>query len=201
MTTSARAAILEAWGGPFDIRDIEIEAPRPDEVLVRMVATGICATDAHVRARRMATPLPVVLGHEGAGVVERVGAAVTTVEPGDHVVLCYHSCGRCKPCVSSHAAVTVRRPDHRAQRPRPSPTERPRSRSPADAWRAPRTAGPVRSTNREEAPRPRPPAGRGRPRSRSLPRRPARRCRARWCPPRVRRQVAAGRSPSPRRFR
>ncbi|MFW6720657.1 NAD(P)-dependent alcohol dehydrogenase [Streptomyces sp. MAR4 CNY-716] len=104
MTTSARAAVLEAQDGPFESRDIEIEDPRPDEVLVRMVATGICATDAHVRAQRTATPLPVVLGHEGGGVVERVGAAVTTVEPGDHVVLSYHSCGRCKPCMSSHAA-------------------------------------------------------------------------------------------------
>ncbi|MER8073404.1 NAD(P)-dependent alcohol dehydrogenase [Streptomyces sp. NPDC094034] len=104
MTTSARAAVLETRNGPFELRDIEIEDPRPDEVVVRMVATGICATDAHVRAQRMATPLPVVLGHEGAGVVEQVGAAVTTVEAGDHVVLSYHSCGRCKPCMSSHAA-------------------------------------------------------------------------------------------------
>ncbi|BAG17686.1 MULTISPECIES: NAD(P)-dependent alcohol dehydrogenase [Streptomyces] len=104
MTTTARAAVLALPDGPFELRDIEIEDPRPDEVLVRMVATGICATDAHVRSRRMATPLPVVLGHEGAGVVERVGSAVTSVEPGDHVVLSYHSCGRCKPCVSSHPA-------------------------------------------------------------------------------------------------
>ncbi|QFU88299.1 NAD(P)-dependent alcohol dehydrogenase [Amycolatopsis sp. YIM 10] len=104
MTTSARAAVLETKDGPFEFRDVEIEDPRADEVLVRMVATGICATDAHVRAQRMAAPLPVVLGHEGAGVVDRVGAAVTTVEPGDHVVLSYHSCGRCKPCASSHAA-------------------------------------------------------------------------------------------------
>ncbi|MDT0267496.1 NAD(P)-dependent alcohol dehydrogenase [Streptomyces sp. DSM 44915] len=104
MTTSARAAVLEKPDGPFEFRDIEIEDPRPDEILVRMVATGICATDAQVRARRMSTPLPVVLGHEGAGVVERVGAAVTTVEPGDHVVLSYYSCGRCEPCLSSHAA-------------------------------------------------------------------------------------------------
>ncbi|MFJ9622474.1 NAD(P)-dependent alcohol dehydrogenase [Streptomyces sp. NPDC101181] len=104
MTTSARAAVVETRDGPFTFREIEIEDPRPDEVLVRMVATGICATDAHVRAQRMATPLPVVLGHEGAGVVERVGAAVTTVEPGDHVVLSYHSCGRCRPCASSHPA-------------------------------------------------------------------------------------------------
>lgn len=104
MTTSARAAVVEQKDGPFEFRDIEIDDPRPDEVLVRMVATGICATDAHVRAQRMATPLPVVLGHEGAGVVERTGSAVTSVEPGDHVVLSYHSCGRCKPCLSSHAA-------------------------------------------------------------------------------------------------
>ncbi|AOS63716.1 NAD(P)-dependent alcohol dehydrogenase [Actinoalloteichus hymeniacidonis] len=104
MSTFARAAVVEAQDGPFQFRDIEIEEPRPDEVLVRMVAAGICATDAQVRAQRMPTPLPVVLGHEGAGVVERVGAAVTSVEPGDHVVLSYHSCGRCKPCVSSHPA-------------------------------------------------------------------------------------------------
>ncbi|MGW9351629.1 NAD(P)-dependent alcohol dehydrogenase [Nocardiopsis flavescens] len=104
MTTSARAAVIEKQDGPFVFRDIEIEEPRPDEVLVRMVATGICATDAHVRSQRMATPLPAVLGHEGAGVVERVGGAVTTVAPGDHVVLSYHSCGRCRPCLSGHAA-------------------------------------------------------------------------------------------------
>ncbi|MFC4560963.1 NAD(P)-dependent alcohol dehydrogenase [Nocardiopsis mangrovi] len=104
MTTSARAAVVEKKDGPFEFRDIEIEDPRPDEVLVRMVATGICATDAHVRSQRMATPLPVVLGHEGAGIVERAGSAVTSVKPGDHVVLSYHSCGRCKPCSSGHAA-------------------------------------------------------------------------------------------------
>lgn len=62
MATSARAAVLETQDGPFEFRDIEIEDPRPDEVLVRMVATGICATDSHVRAQRMATPFPVVRG-------------------------------------------------------------------------------------------------------------------------------------------
>ncbi|MGW8526348.1 MULTISPECIES: NAD(P)-dependent alcohol dehydrogenase [Nocardiopsidaceae] len=103
-TTPALAAVIEKQDGPFEFRDVEVEEPRPDEVLVRMVATGICATDAHVRAQRMATPLPVVLGHEGAGIVERTGSAVTSVAPGDHVVLSYHSCGRCKPCVSGHAA-------------------------------------------------------------------------------------------------
>jgi aryl-alcohol dehydrogenase len=104
MTQLATAAVLEEKNGPFVIRDVEIEAPRPDEVLVRMVATGICATDAHVRQQLMPTPLPAILGHEGAGIVERVGSAVTHLKPGDHVVLSYHSCGQCKPCMSSHAA-------------------------------------------------------------------------------------------------
>nr|WP_295107227.1 NAD(P)-dependent alcohol dehydrogenase [uncultured Caulobacter sp.] len=100
----ALAAVLEEKDGPFVIKPVTLEAPRPDEVLVRMVATGVCATDAHVRQQAMPTPLPVVLGHEGAGVVERVGASVTHLQPGDHVVLSYHSCGHCKPCLSSHAA-------------------------------------------------------------------------------------------------
>ncbi|MFE9921645.1 alcohol dehydrogenase catalytic domain-containing protein [Streptomyces sp. NPDC005774] len=101
---SARAAVLEEKDGPFVWQDIEIDGPRPDEVLVRMVATGICATDAHVRRQQMPVPLPVVLGHEGAGIVERVGSAVAGLEPGDHVVLSYHSCGRCPSCVSAHPA-------------------------------------------------------------------------------------------------
>lgn len=104
MSVAARAAVLETKDGAFEMRDITLDEPRADEVLVRMVATGICATDAHVRAQRIATPLPAVLGHEGAGVVERVGAAVTSVRPGDHVVLSYHSCGVCPPCVSAHPA-------------------------------------------------------------------------------------------------
>lgn len=104
MTQQARAAVIEQTDGPFIMQDVTLEAPRPDEVLVRMVATGICATDAHVRRQLLSTPLPVILGHEGAGIVERVGTTVTHVKPGDHVVLSYHSCGQCKPCLSSHAA-------------------------------------------------------------------------------------------------
>lgn len=104
MSHRARAAVLEEKDGPFVWQDIEIDDPRPDEVLVRMVATGICATDAHVRRQKMPVPLPVVLGHEGAGVVERLGSAVTGLEPGDHVALSYHFCGRCPPCLSAHPA-------------------------------------------------------------------------------------------------
>lgn len=99
-----RAAVVERRDGQFILQDVTLDAPRPDEVLVRMVATGICATDAHVRRQVLQTPLPAILGHEGAGIVERVGAAVSHVEPGDHVVLSYHYCGQCKPCLSSHAA-------------------------------------------------------------------------------------------------
>ncbi|TCU21378.1 aryl-alcohol dehydrogenase [Rhizobium azibense] len=103
-TTRARAAVVEKKDAPFVMQDVTVEAPRPDEVLVRMVATGICATDAHVRQQLMPTPLPAILGHEGAGIVVRTGASVTHLKPGDHVVLSYHSCGQCKPCLSSHAA-------------------------------------------------------------------------------------------------
>lgn len=103
-TTRARAAVVEKMDAPFVMQDVTVEAPRPDEVLVRMVATGICATDAHVRQQLMPTPLPAILGHEGAGIVVRTGTSVTHLKPGDHVVLSYHSCGQCKPCLSSHAA-------------------------------------------------------------------------------------------------
>ncbi|HEY0682777.1 MAG TPA: NAD(P)-dependent alcohol dehydrogenase [Steroidobacter sp.] len=104
MRRLAQAAVLQEKGGDFVIRQVEIEQPRGDEVLVRMVATGICATDAHIKQQLMPTPLPVILGHEGAGVVESVGSAVTHLKRGDHVVLSYHSCGQCKPCLSRHAA-------------------------------------------------------------------------------------------------
>ena len=104
MTQLARAAVLEGKNGVFVVREVEIEEPRADEVLVRMVSTGICATDAHIKQQLIPTPLPIILGHEGAGVVERVGSSVMHVKPGDHVVLSYHACGQCKPCLSSHAA-------------------------------------------------------------------------------------------------
>ena len=104
MTTKARAAVIERKDAPFVMHDVSVEDPRPDEVLVRMVATGICATDAHVRQQLLPTPLPAILGHEGAGIVERVGSTVTHLKPGDHVVLSYNSCGQCKPCLSSHPA-------------------------------------------------------------------------------------------------
>ncbi|WP_217575021.1 NAD(P)-dependent alcohol dehydrogenase [Streptomyces sp. GbtcB7] len=99
-----RAAVVEEKDKPFILEELELDEPRPDEVLVRIVATGVCQTDAHVQHQNLPTPLPVVPGHEGAGVVEAVGSTVTSLVPGDHVVLSYQSCGRCGTCLSGHPA-------------------------------------------------------------------------------------------------
>jgi aryl-alcohol dehydrogenase len=99
-----RAAVVEEKSGPFVFRELTLEAPRPNEVLVRIVAAGICQTDVHVRNQEYPVPLPLVLGHEGAGVVESVGAGVKGVAVGDHVVLSYPSCGECRYCRGGHNA-------------------------------------------------------------------------------------------------
>src|SRR3954447_11199531 len=93
-----KAAVVREKSAPFIIEDLSLDDPRPEEVLVRIVATGVCHTDMVVRDQEYPVPLPLVLGHEGAGIVEKVGAAVKAVTPGDHVVLSYGSCGRCANC-------------------------------------------------------------------------------------------------------
>jgi aryl-alcohol dehydrogenase len=97
-------AVLREAGAKLQVERAELGVPRPDEVRVRVVATGVCHTDMVVRDQLFPTPLPIVLGHEGAGVVESVGAAVTTIVPGDHVVMTYMSCGLCLPCETGHPA-------------------------------------------------------------------------------------------------
>lgn len=92
------AAVVRSRSGPFGLETLEIEKPRAGEVLVRVVATGVCHTDMVMRDQDLPTPQPVVLGHEGAGVVERVGPGVTKVAPGDHVVMTFNSCGGCPSC-------------------------------------------------------------------------------------------------------
>ncbi|HEV7716179.1 MAG TPA: NAD(P)-dependent alcohol dehydrogenase, partial [Steroidobacteraceae bacterium] len=94
------AAAVSREGAPFPvIEELDLEPPRADEVLVRIVASGICHTDLRAGASGgPGTPRPVVLGHEGAGIVEQVGASVTTLVPGDHVVLSGSSCGACPSC-------------------------------------------------------------------------------------------------------
>ena len=99
-----QAAVLRKKGGPLMIESIEMEGPREDEVLVRIVASGICHTDIDFCDDWDETDTPVVLGHEGAGVVERVGKNVKSVKRGDHVVLSYQSCGHCRQCRRGHPA-------------------------------------------------------------------------------------------------
>ncbi|MFD7699244.1 NAD(P)-dependent alcohol dehydrogenase [Streptomyces caelestis] len=99
-----RAAVAEAPGAPFTVRDAELEDPRPYEVLVRMTAVGICHTDLVMRDTWPRHLTPMVFGHEGAGRVEAVGAEVTGVAPGDHVCLTFASCGACEQCAAGHPA-------------------------------------------------------------------------------------------------
>jgi aryl-alcohol dehydrogenase len=104
MSRITRAAVVESGGAPFTFADVELDAPGPHEAVVRMVATGLCHTDLTVASGGLPFPLPGVLGHEGAGVVEAVGPAVTGVAPGDHVVLSFTSCGACRNCQGGHPA-------------------------------------------------------------------------------------------------
>lgn len=99
-TITARAALVRAVGGPFAIEDISVAAPRGHEVRVRMVGVGMCHTDLVARDG-FPVPLPIVLGHEGAGVVEAIGDHVTTLQVGDHVVLSFDSCAACPSCADS----------------------------------------------------------------------------------------------------
>lgn len=94
-----RAAVMRTGNGPFTIEDLELEAPRGDEVLVRMVAAGMCHTD--LLSRELPPEFfrgPQVYGHEGSGVVEAMGDGVTDLVVGDHVVLSFNHCGACKAC-------------------------------------------------------------------------------------------------------
>lgn len=94
---SAKAAVLRNVGGPLNFEQIDIAPPREDEVLVRMVGVGICHTDIVCRDG-FPVPMPIVLGHEGSGIVEAIGSKVTNVKPGDRVVLAFNSCGHCHSC-------------------------------------------------------------------------------------------------------
>jgi aryl-alcohol dehydrogenase len=92
------AAVVREKFGAFAIEALELTDPRPDEVLVRIVASGMCQTDLHGRDGYYDTPYPAVFGHEGAGIVEAVGGSVTAAAPGDHVVISFPWCGACPNC-------------------------------------------------------------------------------------------------------
>lgn len=100
----ATAAIVEKKGGEFILDQVELEEPREGEVLVKIVSAGICHTDLTVRDQYYPTPLPAVLGHEGAGIIEKVGSGIQGLAPGDKVVLSFAYCGFCPSCLTGHQA-------------------------------------------------------------------------------------------------
>jgi len=99
-----KAAVVRGKGKPFALENARIRAPKEDEVLVKIVATGMCHTDMIVRDQYYPVPLPAVLGHEGAGVVTAIGPLVKELQVGDHVVLTYGYCSHCGHCGIGHAA-------------------------------------------------------------------------------------------------
>ncbi len=102
-----RAAVTHTKGQAFAIEDISLSAPRSNEVLIKVVATGVCHTDAVARDLGV-SPYPIVLGHEGAGIIEQVGENVTSLAPGDHVVMSFAHCGRCENCLTGRPTVCAR---------------------------------------------------------------------------------------------
>ncbi|MDI9330339.1 MAG: NAD(P)-dependent alcohol dehydrogenase [Alphaproteobacteria bacterium] len=94
------AVVLEQAGAPMRLQTLHMQDPRPDEMRVRVVASGLCHTDISMLKRPFPVDQPIVLGHEGAGVVEAVGAAIGRFKPGDRVLLSYNHCQTCPSCLS-----------------------------------------------------------------------------------------------------
>lgn len=101
-----KAAVTHSLGARFKWQDVELSEPKDDEVLIKIVGCGVCHTDAVARDLGL-TPFPVVLGHEGSGIVEKVGSAVKTIKPGDHVVLSFAACGHCENCLSGRSSMCL----------------------------------------------------------------------------------------------
>lgn len=94
-----RAAILWEQGKPLSVEEVDLDAPGPGEVLVEVKTAGVCHSDLHPARGDWPMKTPVILGHEGAGIVREVGEGVTSLVPGDHVVFCWApACGSCPPC-------------------------------------------------------------------------------------------------------
>jgi len=94
-----QAAVAWEAGAPLSIEEFDLDEPRDDEILVRIEAVGVCHTDNNARLGRLPVVFPIILGHEGAGVVERTGTAVTGVKPGDRVLFTPDYCGKCEQCL------------------------------------------------------------------------------------------------------
>src|SRR5512140_997863 len=98
-----KAAVLREVRTPLQIEDVKINKPGPNEVLIRTAAAGVCHSDLHFIEGSYPAQMPVVLGHESAGIVEQVGSEVRTCAPGDHVITCLSAfCGHCEHCLSGH---------------------------------------------------------------------------------------------------
>jgi aryl-alcohol dehydrogenase len=102
--TTVTAAVVREPKGKFNLEDLELDELRPNEARIRVVAVGVCHTDVAMRDAVYPIPMPVVLGHEGAGVVEAVGGNVTRVSVGDHVVMSAAYCGHCLQCLTGNMA-------------------------------------------------------------------------------------------------
>lgn len=103
-----KAAVINSKSAKYNIENVYLDEPKAGEVLIRIVASGICHTDMVAQNQEYPVPLPAVLGHEGSGVVEKVGEGVSTLEPGDHVVISFAHCGKCNQCLSGHPYVCER---------------------------------------------------------------------------------------------
>ena len=98
-----KAAVLYETGKPFVIEEVVLDPPKAHEVRVRIAAAGVCRSDLHFMKGHAIIPLPAVLGHEGSAIVEEIGEGVTTVKPGDHVILSFvPHCGHCNSCLTGH---------------------------------------------------------------------------------------------------
>ena len=103
-----KAAVLRQVGTPLAIEDVQIGKPGPHEVLIRTMAAGVCHSDLHFIDGLYPHPLPAVLGHESAGIVEEVGSEVRTVKPGDHVITCLSAfCGHCEFCLGGRMSLCL----------------------------------------------------------------------------------------------
>src|SRR5262249_25145714 len=101
-----KAAVFREVNKPMEVEEVQISKPGPREVLVRTVAAGVCHSDMHFFNGTYPGQLPIILGHESAGIVEQVGSAVTYVKPGDHVITCLSVfCGTCEFCLTGHMSL------------------------------------------------------------------------------------------------
>ena len=101
-----KAAVLNEVRKPLEVEEVSISKPRAREVLMRTVAAGVCHSDLHFQNGSYPYPMPCILGHESAGIVEQVGSDVAYVKPGDHVITCLSAfCGHCEFCLTGHMSL------------------------------------------------------------------------------------------------